>query len=142
MLGACPPPTSESTPSVARNPERMRASIQQKDASTCAGFSRSAQIAPGAGLRSSVFGSIGEFAEFIKGGVSSYTPSVLPDAFARLDLLKEDTTYQPMEAIVDLSWLDGVWRGAGMKYDCTVFATGAKYTWTYQGLWEERAATS
>src|SRR5258705_1058851 len=88
-------------------------------------------------LKSQVFKSVDDFATFIKGGVSSYTPSVLPDAMARVDLHKEDVAYQPMEAAVDFSWLDGVWPEAGMEFDSAVFASGAKYIWTYRGLWEE-----
>ena len=88
-------------------------------------------------LRSEVFGSIDEFAAFIKGGVSSYTPSVLPDTLARVDLYKEDIAYQPMEAKVEFSWLDGVWPDSGMVFDSAVFASGAKYKWTYRGLWHE-----
>jgi hypothetical protein len=95
------------------------------------------EASPTEQLRSEVFGSIDEFAAFIKGGVSSYTPSVLPDTLARVDLHKEDIAYQPMDAKVDFSCLDGVWPDAGMEYDSAVFASGAKYEWTYRGLWSE-----
>jgi hypothetical protein len=97
----------------------------------------SVETAPADALRSAMFQSVDEFAAFIKGGVSSYTPSVLPDALARVDLYKEDIAYQPMDAKVEFSWLDGVWPGAGMEYDSAVFASGAQYKWTYRGLWEE-----
>jgi hypothetical protein len=82
-----------------------------------------------------LFDSIAAFAAFIKGGVSSYTPSVLPDAYARVDLHKEDVSYEPLEAEVDFSWLDGVWPDAGLEYDSAVFASGARYVWSYKGLW-------
>lgn len=99
----------------------------------------SVEASPVERLRSEVFGSVDDFAAFIKGGVSSYTPSVLPDTLARVDLHKEDVAYQPMDAKVEFSWLDGVWRDAGMEFDSAVFASGATYKWTYRGLWAERA---
>lgn len=101
----------------------------------------SAETSPAERLRSEVFGSVDDFAAFIKGGVSSYTPSVLPDTLARVDLHKEDITYQPMDAKVDFSSLDGVWPDAGMEYDSAVFASGAKYKWTFRGLWAERTTS-
>jgi hypothetical protein len=101
----------------------------------------SVQTSPIERLRSEVFTSVDDFAAFIKGGVSSYTPSVLPDTLARVDLHKEDIAYQPMDAKVELNWLDGVWRDAGMEYDSAVFASGATYKWTYRGLWAERTTS-
>lgn len=100
----------------------------------------SVETSPATSLRSEVFGSIDDFAAFIKGGVSSYTPSVLPDTLARVDLHKEDITYQPLNAKVQFSWLDGVWKDAGIQYDSAVFASGAKYKWTFRGLWYEPPA--
>jgi len=97
----------------------------------------SGEVTPADKLQSAIFGSIDDFAAFIKGGVSSYTPSVLPDALARVDLYKEDASYQPMNAQIQFSWLDGVWPETGMEFDSAVFASGAKYEWTYRGLWEE-----
>ncbi|MGH7714346.1 MAG: hypothetical protein ACREOG_23915, partial [Gemmatimonadaceae bacterium] len=87
----------------------------------------SVQLSAAPALRSDVFTSIEEFAAFIKGGVSSYTPSVLPDTLARVDLHKEDIAYQPLDAKVEFSWLDGVWPEAGIEYDSAVFASGATY---------------
>lgn len=101
----------------------------------------SVETSPVERLRSEVFASIDDFAAFIKGGVSSYTPSVLPDTLARVDLQKEDIAYQPMDAKVQFSWLDGVWKDAGMEYDSAVFASGATYKWKYRGLWAEPAVT-
>ncbi len=97
----------------------------------------SVELTAATALSSQLFGSIDEFAAFIKGGVSSYTPSVLPDTLARVDLYKEDVAYQPLDAKVEFSWLDGVWPEAGIEYDSAVFASGATYKWTYRGLWSE-----
>jgi hypothetical protein len=98
-----------------------------------------AEASPTDQFKSEVFSSIDEFAAFIKAGVSSYTPSVLPDTLARVDLAKEDIGYQPLDAEIDFSWLDGVWPEAGIVYDSAVFASGARYMWTYRGLWEQAA---
>jgi hypothetical protein len=87
-------------------------------------------------LQSDVFPSVDAFADFIKGGVSSYSPSIYEGAYARVDLHKEDVAYTPLEAEIEYSWLDGVWRDAGMVFDSAVFATGARYQWTYRGLWQ------
>lgn len=97
-------------------------------------------VSTAAQFQSEVFASLAEFSAFIKGGVSSYTPSVLPDTLARVDLHKEDIAYQPLNATVDFSWLDGVWPDTGMVLDSAVFASGAKYTWSYRGLWSEPGA--
>jgi hypothetical protein len=100
-------------------------------------FSAEARPVEDAGkLKSDVFPSVNAFADFIKGGVSSYTPSIYPDVYARVDLHKEDVAYTPLEAEIEYSWLDGVWREAGMIFDSAVFATGARYQWTYRGLWQ------
>ena len=66
--------------------------------------------------------------------MSSYTPSIYGDALAKVDLIKEDPAYVPLEATVDFSWLDGAWRDAGLEYDSAVRATGGEYKWTYRGL--------
>src|SRR5262249_22315179 len=78
-------------------------------------------------LRSDVFGNLDAFVSFIKGGVSSYTPSVFGDALARVDLHKEDTIYEAMDAAVDFDWLETMWQGAGLMFDSAVRATGGDY---------------
>jgi hypothetical protein len=88
-------------------------------------------------LRSRVFGSLDDFATFIKGGVSSYTPSIFGDALARVDLHKEDTVYEAVEADVDYDWLGSLWQDAKLEFDCVVRATGGRYVWTYRGLRSE-----
>jgi len=98
----------------------------------------SAEASPSADnskLNSEVFPSVESFASFIKAGVSSYTPSVVAGYYAKVDLYKEDVAYRPLDAQIEYSWLDGVWRDAGMVYDSAVHATGARYKWTYRGLW-------
>ncbi|HEX7318276.1 MAG TPA: hypothetical protein VF297_30505 [Pyrinomonadaceae bacterium] len=93
----------------------------------------SAQVTRGE-LTSKVFPTVDDFAYFIKGGVSSYTPSIFGDQLARVDLAKEDASYEALDAKVDYSWLDGVWPGEGLEYDSAIRATGGLYKWTYRGL--------
>jgi hypothetical protein len=90
--------------------------------------------AAGAELNSEVFGSTAEFADFIKKGVSSYTPSIFGDALARVDLVKEDADYRPMDAVIEFDWLERVWLDADLEFDSAVRATGGGYRWTYRGL--------
>jgi hypothetical protein len=84
--------------------------------------------------RSEVFPSMSDFGEFIKGGVSSYTPSVYGDALTRVDLQKDEPQYQALDAQVDMEALDGVWKDAGVVFDSAVRAQGGSYRWTYRGL--------
>ncbi len=97
-------------------------------------FCATARPAPGGRFTSQVFASLDEYAAFIHNGVSSYTPSIYGDALARVDLIKEDPAYIPLDATVDFSWLDGAWAEAGLEYDSAVRATGGEYRWTYRGL--------
>jgi len=91
------------------------------------------------GFSSSVFDSVSAFAGFIRDGVSSYAPSLHPGKLTKVDLHKEEVDYEPLEAKVDFSELnEESWSEAGMELDCIVRAkTGARYKWTYQGLWSE-----
>jgi hypothetical protein len=89
------------------------------------------------GLGSTIFPAVSDFAAFIKNGVSSYGPSLEQGKLTKVDLHKEEVDYQPLEAHVDFSELnEESWSDAGMEFDSAVRAkTGAKYVWTYQGLW-------
>ncbi|MFN0103756.1 MAG: hypothetical protein ACKV2U_16930 [Bryobacteraceae bacterium] len=85
--------------------------------------------------KSEVFPTLADFGDFIKGGVSSYTPSVYGDRLTRLDLQKDEPQYQALAADVDMARLDGVWRDAGVILDSAVLAAGrGNYKWTYRGL--------
>ncbi|SFD98883.1 hypothetical protein SAMN05518672_10455 [Chitinophaga sp. CF118] len=93
----------------------------------------SAEATPGE-LKSQMFSSVEDFKIFIKNGVSSYTPSIYPNNMARVDLHKSDTAYTAMVGEVEFSWLDGVWKDAGLQLDSIIRATGGEYKWTYRGL--------
>jgi hypothetical protein len=96
-----------------------------------------AQVSPlGAAAKfdSTVFRSMGEFSQFIHNGVTSYAASIYGDALTKIDLIKEDPVYQPCRAEIDYSWLNGMWRDAGLKFDSAVRAHGGNYRWNYRGL--------
>ena len=98
----------------------------------------SASVTPKASgeLGSEVFSSVDEFARFIKEGVSSYGPSLRPGKLTKVDLQKEDTRYEALEANVEFSELnEESWADAGMVFDSAVRAQGARYVWKYRGLW-------
>jgi hypothetical protein len=88
-------------------------------------------------LNSEVFDSIDSFSRFIHAGISSYTPSIYGDSLAKVDLIKEDPSYMPLDATIDFSWLDGAWSDAKLIFDSAVRATGGDYKWTYRGLKSE-----
>ena len=92
-------------------------------------------VRPATSFQSEVFQSIDEFAHFIKGGVSSYTPSVYGDQLTRVDLVKDEPQYEPLTPTVEFDWLDGAWADAGVQLDSAVRAGGGgRYRWTYRGL--------
>ena len=94
-----------------------------------------AQASVGKQWKSEVFPTIEDFGNFIKGGVSSYTPSVYGDRLTRLDLHKDEPQYEALAAEVDMAQLDGVWQDAGVILDSAVRASGhGNYKWTYRGL--------
>jgi len=91
------------------------------------------------GFSSQVFESKDAFSAFIRNGVSSYAPSLHPGKLTKVDLHKEEVDYEPLDATVNFSELNEEgWKDAGMELDCAVRAkTGARYVWTYRGLWSE-----
>jgi hypothetical protein len=86
-------------------------------------------------LDSAVFSSVADFAAFIKEGVSSYAPSIYEGVLTKVDLAKEDTAYEPLEATIEYSELDQIWTDTELRFDSAVRARGAKYEWTYRGMW-------
>jgi hypothetical protein len=87
-------------------------------------------------MGSEVFESVQEFADFIKGGVTSYGPSLKPGMLTKVELHKEDVSYEPLHAEIGFSELvDETWADAGMVFDSAVRAKGADYVWAYRGLW-------
>ena len=90
-------------------------------------------------LDSQVFNSLDAFIKFIHDGSSSYAPSVYDNLYSRVDLFKEDSNYESIDATVDCSWLDSAWKDAGLVFDSAVRAGGGgRYTWTYLGLYSKQ----
>jgi hypothetical protein len=92
-----------------------------------------------AGFGSQVFDQKEDFAAFIRNGVASYAPSLHAGKLTKVDLHKEEVDYEPLDATVDFSELnEESWKTAGLELDSAVRAkTGARYVWTYRGLWSE-----
>ncbi len=84
-------------------------------------------------LNSKLFGSLEEFVAFIKGGLSSYTPSTRAGRYSRVDLTEDSNQYAPVNATVMHSELDDIWRGAGLEFDSAFHATGGLYRLKYLG---------
>ena len=97
----------------------------------------SARVYPGKEkneLKSKAFASLQDFVDFIKDGISSYARSNTPDQYSRIDLYKEDTSYESMHGIVSYSQLDYDWKGAGLEYDSVARTCGrGLYRWTFKG---------
>jgi hypothetical protein len=99
-------------------------------------FSASVRPTADGVLGSSVFDSLQGFSDFIKGGVTSYGPSLTPGMLTKVELYKEDVAYLPLKAHIEFSELaDETWSDAGMEFDSAVQAKGAEYVWAYRGLY-------
>lgn len=92
---------------------------------------------PGTG--SKLFGSLEEFVSFIKGGLSSYTPSTRAGRYSRVDLAEDSNQYTAVDAKVVHSELDDAWRDAGLEFDSAFHATGGLYRLKYLGSAGSRA---
>jgi hypothetical protein len=99
-------------------------------------FSASVRPLASGVMESAVFDTVTAFSDFIKGGVTSYGPSLTPGMLTKVDLHKEDVSYEPLQANIEFSELfDETWHDAGMVFDSAVRAKGANYVWAYRGLW-------
>jgi len=92
-----------------------------------------AKIKPTGNFSSKLFDSIDDFVSFIKGGLSSYTPSTRAGYFSRVDLVEDSNSYRPVDANVDYSRLDEDWKNAGLEFDSAFHATGGLYRLKYLG---------
>lgn len=82
---------------------------------------------------SKLFDSVDDFVSFIKGGLSSYTPSTRAGRYSRVDLTEDSNQYLPVDATLDYSWLDDAWEDAGLKFDSAFHAGGGLYRLKYLG---------
>ena len=84
-------------------------------------------------LKSKLFESVDEFVTFIKGGLSSYTPSTRQGKMSRVDLVEDSNTYRPIDVHIDYVTLGDEWKGSGLEFDSAFHATGGLYRLAYLG---------
>jgi len=84
-------------------------------------------------LKSKLFDSVDDFVAFIKGGLSSYTPSTRKGRISRVDLVEDSNVYRPIKAQIDYSRLDDDWKDSGLEFDGAFHATGGLYRLSYLG---------
>lgn len=84
-------------------------------------------------LKSKLFDSVDDFITFIKGGLSSYTPSTHQGRISRVDLVEDSNTYRAVGAQIEYSKLDDEWKGSGLEFDSAFHATGGLYRLAYLG---------
>lgn len=84
-------------------------------------------------VESQLFDSLDDFVSFIKGGASSYTPSIHTNHYSRVDLAEDSNYYEPVDATVDYNWLDTEWQDAGLVFDSAFRAGGGRYKLRYLG---------
>ena len=89
---------------------------------------------------STLFSSIEEFVAFIKGGLSSYTPSIQAGRYSRVDLAEDSNQYRSIDATIFHSQLDDVWKDAGLAFDSAFHATGGLYRLKYLGSVQDEEA--
>jgi hypothetical protein len=82
---------------------------------------------------SKLFGSLDEFVAFIKGGLSSYTPSKRAGRYSRVDLTEDSNQYEAVNATVMHSELDDIWQDARLEFDSAFHAAGGLYRLKYLG---------
>jgi hypothetical protein len=88
---------------------------------------------------SELFDSLEDFVAFIKGGLSSYTPSLRAGRYSRVDLTEDSNQYRPIDATIVYSQLDDAWKDAGLVFDSAFHATGGLYRLKYLGSVQEKA---
>ncbi|HVZ18499.1 MAG TPA: hypothetical protein VG897_15375, partial [Terriglobales bacterium] len=95
-----------------------------------------ASVRPSSALKSELFASPQEFADFIAQGVTSYGRSRHGSRLTKVDLHKDDATYAPL----DVSDLGGAvvddWQRHDGIFDSAFRTAGGRYEWTYCGLTE------
>jgi hypothetical protein len=95
-------------------------------------FSGSARAC--AGLGSELFASADDFAAFVAAGVTSYGACRHEGRLTRVDLHKQDNTYEPLEADGLAGPFVEAWTAAGGVLDSAFRTHGGRYEWIYHGL--------
>ena len=89
-------------------------------------------------VNSDLFDSIDDFVAFIKGGLSSYTPSTRHGRMSRVDLVEDSNTYRPIDAQIYHTKLSDEWKASGLEFDSAFHATGGLYRLAYLGTVPEQ----
>jgi hypothetical protein len=84
-------------------------------------------------LKSKLFESVEEFVSFIKGGLSSYTPSTRAGKMSRVDLMEDSNTYRLIDAQINYTTLSREWKDSGLEFDSAFHASGGLYRLAYLG---------
>jgi hypothetical protein len=81
--------------------------------------------------------STSQFVDFIAQGISSYGLSRHGKRLTKLDLHKEDASYEPLQVLeIGGSAISG-WLQDGAVLDSAFRTIGGRYEWTYQGLTDD-----
>ena len=82
---------------------------------------------------SKLFESEESFEDFIKGGISSYTPSIKENMYSRVDLETDSNQYHQVNAKINVSCLDDKWEDVKLVFDSAYRAGGNQYKLRYMG---------
>ena len=82
---------------------------------------------------SKLFESEDSFEDFIKGGISSYTPSTKESMYSRVDLETDSNQYEQVNAMINVSCLDDEWKDTKLVFDSAYRAGGNQYKLRYLG---------
>ena len=86
---------------------------------------------------SSLFSTTSAFADFIAQSVSSYGLSRHDARLTKIDLRKQDRTYEPLEVLALSGPAAEAWQADGAVLDSAFRTAGGCYEWTYLGLTDE-----
>ncbi|WP_420545774.1 hypothetical protein [Nitrosopumilus sp.] len=82
---------------------------------------------------SKLFESEESFEDFIKDGISSYTPSTKENMYSRVDLETDSNQYEQVSAKINVNCLDDEWEDAKLVFDSAYRAGGNQYKLRYLG---------
>jgi hypothetical protein len=96
-------------------------------------FSADVEAAGASNPRSRLFDTTGEFVSFIKGGMSSYAPSIRDHQYSRVDLVEDSNFYEPVRSTIRYNLLGEIWPEGNLTFDSSYHATGGRYILRYLG---------
>jgi hypothetical protein len=96
-------------------------------------FSADVEAANMSEARSRLFDTTEDFVSFIKGGMSSYAPSIHNGQYSRVDLVEDSNFYQPVSATIGYNLLREIWPEGNLSFDSSYHATGGRYILRYHG---------